>query len=406
MANRYRIVAGLDIGTQKIALVVGERRLAGLEVLGIGTAPSRGVRAGRICDVEATTKSISVALSEAELMAGCQINEVWVSVSGDHVRGSNSHGVVGIDNGEVSGRAVRKVRAAAQAVPLPPDHRVLHVLPRDYVVDTQDGIQDPVGMSGVRLEVNLHLISISESVLGNLRKCCHKAGLSVSGVVASSLVSAEAVLEPEEKELGVVLVDFGAGTLDVAIYNEGALVHSAVLTCAGDRVTKDLSRCLETTGRDAEAIKQQHGCALASLVERNVGVEVGGVGGREPRIVSRRLVAEIIEARMEEIFENILEVIIRSGYGETISSGVVLTGGATMMQGVSDVAAGIIDLPVRVGEPVSISGLTDEISDPSWATAVGLTMGLGVTDLAEEPAMAVVERLLPEWVRKRMKEFF
>ncbi len=406
MANRYRIVAGLDIGTQKVALVVGERRLTGLEILGVGTAPSRGVKDGRICDVEATTKSISVAITEAELMAGCQINEAWVSVSGDHVRGTNSHGVVAIDNGEVSERAARRVRGAAQAVPLPPDHRVLHVLPRDYVVDTQDGIRDPVGMSGVRLEVNLHLISISESVLGNLRKCCHKAGLSVSGVVASSLASGQAVLEEEEKELGVVLVDLGAGTLDVAIYNEGALVHSAVLTCAGDRVTRDLSRCLETTMRDAEAIKKQDGCALASLVDRNVCVEVAGVGGRQPRIVSRKLVADIAQARMEEIFELILGVIIRSGYGEMITSGVVLTGGATMMSGVADVAAGIIDLPVRVGEPVSISGLTDEIGDPSWATAVGLAHGLGESDFAEELATDFGGRLLPDWVRKRIKEFF
>ena len=406
MASRYRIVAGLDIGTQKVALVVAERRLTGLEILGIGTAPSLGVRDGRICDVEATTKSILVALNEAEIMAGCQVEEAWVSVSGDHVRGAESHGVVAIDNGEVSERAARRVRAAAQAVPLPPDHRVLHVLPREYVVDAQGGIRDPVGMSGIRLEANLHLISVSDSALANTRNCCHKAGLGVSGVVVSALASGEAVLEPEEKEHGVVLVDFGAGTLDLAIYSEGSVVHSAVVTCAGHRVTSDLSRCLETTARDAEGIKQQHGCAYASLVDRNVCVEVAGIGGHQPRIVSRKLVADIVQARMEEIFEMVLEVIVRSGYGELITSGVVITGGSTMMSGVVDVATGIIDLPVRLGEPLSVSGLTDEIGDPSWATAVGLARGLGEADLAEEPGRDFGRHLLPQWVRKRMKEFF
>ena len=406
MAKKRSILAGLDIGTHKTAIVIAEESPAGLEILGVGTAVSRGMRAGRLSDVERTTEAIGVALAEAELMAGCQINQVTVSVSGDHVRGQNSHGVVPIDNGEVSPRVARRAVETAQALPLPADHSILHLICREYVVDGQGGISEPVGMNGIRMEAHLHVVSACESVVGNLRKCCNRAGLSVAGVVSSSLASAEAVLEPEEKELGVAVVDFGAGTVDLAIYSGSAVVYSSVLTIAGAIVTSDLSRCLETTMADAERIKKQDGVACPEALEHNSSVEVLGVGGRVPRMVTRRLVADIIASRMEEIFESVQDEIIRSGYGELLTSGVVLTGGSAMMPGVVDVASAVLGRPVRLGEPRAVVGLSDEVDDPTWSTAVGLARGLKTEDLSRGWTAGFGDRIVPQWLRKRMSELF
>lgn len=403
MAKKQPILAGLDIGTQRVALVIAEPGDEGLEILGVGTALSRGMRKGRLADVEKTTQDIGVALSEAELMAGCQIHQVSVSVSGDHLRGTNSHGVVAIDNGEVSTWAARRVIEAAQAVPLPPEQAVLHLICREYIVDGQEGVPDPVGMRGVRLEANLHVVSACESVLGNIERCCHKAGLSVDNIVASSLASAQAVLEPEEKDLGVAVVDFGAGVVDIAVFYAGSVVHTAVLTVAGKHVTHDLSQCLETTMREAESVKLHYGCADESSVDPQGCVEVNGVGGRPPRVVSRKFVAEIIQPRIEEIFEMILDCIGRSGYRELLTSGVVLCGGSAMMPGVVDVASQVLGMPVRLGEPQGCSGLADEVDDPSWATAVGLASGLQTVDLYSRPLAGWAARVLPEWFWRRWR---
>jgi cell division protein FtsA len=406
VAKKRPILAGLDIGTQKVAMVIGEHTEAGLEVLGVGTAISRGIRSGRVADVEKTTQAITVALSEAELMAGCQIHQVTVGVSGDHLRGTNSHGVVAIENAEVSARAARRVIEAAQAVPMPADQAILHLMCREYVVDGQGGVLDPVGMSGVRLEANLHVISACESALGNVRKCCNRAGLSVVGVVAAALAAGEAVLEQEEKEVGVALVDFGAGTVDVALYHNGSVVHSAVLTIAGLHVTRDLSRCLETSMREAEALKIRHGSAMIAQVDPESYCDVEGVGGRGPRVVDRRLVAEIIQPRVEEIFEMVLESIARSGYREMLTSGIVLTGGAAQMPGVVDLCARVTGMPVRLGEPHNVSGLVDEVDDASWATAVGLARGLRTNDLNGTMAMGLGARVMPQWLWRKWKEYF
>ncbi|RMF25823.1 MAG: cell division protein FtsA [Deltaproteobacteria bacterium] len=406
VAKKTPLVAGLDIGTQKVALVIGEHTDAGLEILGVGTAASRGIKSGRVADVEKTTQAISVALSEAELMAGCEIHQARVSISGDHVRGTNSHGVVAIDNGEVSNRAARRVIEAAQAVPLPADQVILHLMCREYVVDGQGGILDPVGMSGIRLEANLHVISACESALGNIRKCCHRAGLGVSGVVASSLAAAEAVLEPEERELGVAVVDFGAGTVDVAVYHGGSIVHSFVLTVAGLHVTRDLAQVLETSMREAETIKLHDGRASVDDVEPDTYCEVGGVGGRPPRVVSRRHVAEIIQPRLEEIFDMVHEGIVRSGHRELLSSGVVLCGGSAMMPGIVSLASRVLDMPVRLGEPRGLAGLSDEVDDPSWATAVGLARGLLSADLGTSSIAALRPRVMPQWLWRKWKEYF
>jgi len=405
VARRRPILAGLDIGTHKVAIVIAEQTDSGLEILGVGSALSRGMRAGRLVDVEKTTQDIGVALSEAELMAGCEIHQVTVCVSGDHLRGTNSHGVVAIDNGEVTSWAARRVIEAAQAVPLPTDQEILHLMCREFVVDGAGGIPDPVGLRGVRLEAHLHVISACESVLANLERCCHKAGLSVQQIIASSLASAEAVLDPAEREVGVGLIDFGAGTVDIAIYHAGSVVHSAVLPMAGSFITHDLAQCLETSLREAESIKLRYGCADESTVDTHGYIEVTGMGGRPPRLVSRRFIAEIIQPRVEEIFEQVHQSIERSGYAERLTSGVVLAGGSSMMPGVVDVAAATIGLPARLGEPLGCSGLIEEIDDASWATAVGLARGLRSTDLGARRSQGWLPRVLPEWVWRRWRGY-
>ncbi len=407
MARKRPVFAALDIGTQRISLLIGEHTDHGVEVLGVGTAPSRGMRAGRVVELDKTTQPISVALAEAEGMAGSQIHQVHVAVSGDHILGTNSHGVVAIENREVSQRAARKVIEAAQAVPLPGDQKILHLICREYVVDGQSGVSDPVGLSGVRLEANLHVISGCESVLGNVTKACNKAGLSVSDVTASALASAEAVLDSDddERDLGVAVIDIGAGTTDIAVYVAGSVVHSAVLPMGGLTVTRDLARCLETTLNEAERLKLHHGAAIATMVDRTHCVEVSGVGGREPRLVHCRLVAEIIQPRLEELFELIADSIVRSGYGELLASGAVLTGGTSMMAGIGDLAGNVLQMPVRVGEPVGMSGLVGEIDDPSWASCVGLLKGLQEQDMAGPWKPSLGARLLPQWVWRRWKEF-
>ncbi|MEE8312454.1 MAG: cell division protein FtsA [Candidatus Binatia bacterium] len=406
MARRRPIVAGLDIGTQKVAMVIAEHTEAGLEILGVGTAVSRGIRAGRVSDVEKTTQAIGVALSEAELMAGCQIHQVTVSVSGDHMRGTNSHGVVAIENGEVSARAARRVIEAAQAVPLPADQAIIHLMCREYIVDGQGGILDPVGINGVRLEANLHVISACESALGNMSKCCNKAGLSVAGVVAGPMASAEAVLEPEEKDLGVALVDFGAGTVDICVFHSGGVVHSSCITVAGLHVTRDLSRCLETSMREAEILKVRHGCADPGMVHPELQCEVNGVGGRPPRLLEKAMIAEIVQPRVEEIFEMVSESIERSGYADMLTSGIVLTGGAAMMPGMTELASRVMRQQVRLGEPRGVVGLSDEIDDPSWATAVGLARGLKSSSLTDGLAAGIGARVMPQWLWRKWKAYF
>ena len=406
MARRRSIQAGLDIGTQKVAMVIAEETEAGLEVLGVGTAMSRGIRAGRVCDVEKTTEAIGVALSEAELMAGCQIHQVTVGVSGDHLRGTNSHGVVAIENGEVSARSARRVIEAAQAVPLPADQAIVHLMCREYIVDGQGGILDPVGINGIRLEANLHIISACESALGNLSKCCNKAGLSVDGMMAGPVASAEAVLEPEERDLGVALVDFGAGTVDICVYHSGGVVHSSCLTVAGLHVTSDLSRCLEISMREAEILKVRHAFADPAMVDESLECEVNGVGGRGPRMLEKKMVAEIVGPRIEEIFEMVAESIDRSGYADELTSGVVLTGGSAMLPGITEVASRTLQQQVRLGEPQGVVGLSDEIDDPSWAAAVGLARGLRPSDRSAGIPGGIGARVMPQWLWRKWKEYF
>lgn len=397
-------IAALDVGTQKVALLVAERTGTGLSILGIGTSASRGMRAGRVSDVEKTAEAIHAALAEAELMAGSQIHNVVVSVSGDHVKGENSHGVARIDNDEVSKRAAQRAISAARAIPLPQDQRIIHLLRREFVVDGQSGILNPVGMSGVRLEAHLHVISAAEAALRNLAKSCNRAGLTLATPIASALASAEAVLEPDEKELGVAVVDIGAGTCDLALFQCGSVVYSTVFGVGGVDITRDLAQCLETTLGEAESLKKRHGAAVADLVDEHLMVEVAGIGGRDHKQVAARHLAEIIEPRLEEMFENIADAIIKSGYGELLPSGVVLTGGTAMMAGIVGLAARVLQMPVRLGEPSGIEGLGDEVDDPSFATAIGLALGLPDKEMSEPWRAGFASRMLPGWVRRRFKE--
>ncbi len=397
------MIAALDIGTQKIGLLVADRKPSGLEVLGVGTTPSGGMRAGRVVDVEKTTRAISVALAEAEMMASCQIHQVTVALSGSHVTGMNSHGVAPIDNGEVSARVAKRAVAAAQAVPLPSDRTILHLLCREYVIDEQDGIRDPIGIAGVRLQANLHVISALGAALDNITKCCNKAGVSVRDVIAAPLASGEAVLDADEKDLGVAVVDIGAGTVDLAVYHQGSVVHSAVFDTAGLAVTRDLAQVLETSMTEAESIKKRYGSAMSTLVDRATQVEVGGIGGRNRRIVGSRMIADIIQTRLEEILEAVHDSIVRSGFAEMLTSGVVLTGGSAMMPGIADLARRVMHMPARVGEPQGVEGLSGEIDDPSWATCLGLVLGVEAEDLADPWRSSLRTRLVPNWFRRRMK---
>jgi cell division protein FtsA len=376
MGRKAELLVGLDIGTSKVAAVVGELTDSGLSVLGLGAAPSEGLRKGVVVNIDATMLAIERALKEAEVTAGCEIRTVFASVGGGHIRGFNSHGVVGVKNREVAQADVDRVLEAARAVALPADRDILHVLPQDFVLDTQDGIRDPIGMSGVRLEARVHIITTAISSAQNVIKCCERTGLHVADLVWEPLAAAEAVLTPEEKELGVALVDLGAGTTDVLVFHQSALKHSAVISIGGNYVTSDIAAGLRTPFRDAELLKQRNGCALTRLVSRDQTVEVPSVGGRTPRQLPRHALSEIIEARAEEILALARHQIVKCGLDESLGSGVVLTGGTALLDGIVPLAEQLFGLPVRIGAPDGADGAGNgvgaSVSSPSFAAAVGL----------------------------------
>jgi cell division protein FtsA len=357
MAKKLELLVGLDIGTSKVAAVVGELNDGTLSVIGVGSAPSDGLRKGVVVNIDATVQAIEQALKEAEVTAGCEIHTVFAGVGGGHIRGFNSHGVVGVRAREVSQADVDRVLEAARAVALPADRDILHVLPQDFVLDGQDGIRAAVGMSGVRLEARVHIITTAISSAQNVVKCCERTGLHVADLVLEPLAAAEAVLTPEEKELGVALVDLGAGTTDVLVFHQGALRHTAVLSIGGNHVTSDIAAGLRTPFRDAELLKQRSGCALTRLVDRQQSVEVPSVGGRTPRLLSRHLLSEIVEARAEEILTLARHQIIKCGFDEGLGSGVVLTGGAALLEGMLPLAEQVFQTPVRMGTALNVASV-------------------------------------------------
>ena len=374
MGKRQALVAGLDLGTFKTCVVVGTVAPEGVEVIGLGTALSRGLRKGVIVNVESTVAAIRKAVAEAEAMAGCEIRQVVASVAGAHVRGLASHGVVAVRNGEVSSGDVGRVLDAAGAVALPADREVLHVLPQEFVIDDQDGIKEPLGMAGVRLEAKVHIVTAQVAAAQNVLKCCRQAGLVVDDMILEPLAAADAVLTPEEKDLGVALVDIGGGTTDVVIFHAGVVKYTAILPLGGTQLTNDIAAGLRTPTVEAEKIKQRFGCARAAKVPRHTEIEVPSVGEREPRVLSRHVLCEIIEPRVEEIFTLVGREILRSGYEDKLASGVVLTGGSALLDGVADVAEQVLRLPVRTGVPQHVTALADLVVSPLYATAIGLVL--------------------------------
>ncbi len=373
MAVSPPIVVGLDAGTSKVCVVVAEVAGDHVEIVGIGTAPSKGIQKGAVVNIDATVNAIRKAVEEAEVMAGCSIRDVVVALGGSHLRSFNSHGVVAVKNGEVVPADVERVMDAARAVVLPMEREVLHVLPREFVVDEQDGIREPVGMAGIRLEARVHVVTGAVTSAQNLMKCCQRVGLNVSAVLAGALAAAEAVLTPEEKDLGVALIDIGDGVSDLVVYQMGAVRHTAVVPLGGGHVTKDIAAGLRTPLREAETLKQRHGCALASRVGADETIEVSDIGGREPRLLKRQALSKIIEPRLEEILTLVAEEMMRGGCGR-LASGVVLTGGTATLDGALGVAQRVFEAPVRIGNPVEIGGLVDAVKSPMYSTAVGLIL--------------------------------
>ena len=404
MTKRTGMVAALDLGTAKTCVVVGAVSEHGIEVCGLGEAPSRGLRKGVIVHVQSTVQAIRKAVEEAEAMAGCEIRHVTASIGGGHIRGLSSHGVVAVRNGEVSAGDLNRVLDAARAVAVPADREVLHVLPQEYIIDDQEGLKEPIGIAGVRLEAKVHVVTSQVSAAQNLVKCCKQAGLVVDDVVLGALASADAVLTPEEKDLGVALVDVGAGTTDVVIFHAGAVRHTASLPLGGQHLTNDIAAGLRTPTAEAEKIKQRFGCARAAVVERHVEIEVPSVGNRDPRVLSRHILCEIIEPRVEEIFMLVQHEIQKCGMEEHLASGCVITGGSTLLAGMAEMAEEVLGMPVRRGLPRGIGGLVDVVKSPQYATAVGLVL-YGARQHASGPYFRIREENVYRKVRHRMAKW-
>jgi cell division protein FtsA len=375
MGKRDReMIVGLDIGTTKICTVVGEQMNGSINVIGLGSHPSKGLRRGVVVNIESTVESIKKAVDEASLMAGCDIRSVYAGIAGGHIKGINSHGVIAIKNREITDHDIKRVINAASAVVIPTDRKLIHVLPQEFIVDDQDGIRNPVGMLGVRLEGKVHIVTGAVTSAQNIIRCANRAGLTVNDIVLEQLGAGEAVLTSEEKDIGVALVDIGGGTTDLVIFSEGSIKHTAVLAMAGNHITSDISLGLRTPNEEAEKLKQRFGCAMASMVDKDETIEVPSVGGRKNRILSRQTLAEIIEARTEEILSLVHGEIIRSGYKSVLAGGVVLTGGSAILEGIPELGEQIFNLPVRRGGPIGIGGLMDLVNSPMYATGVGLVL--------------------------------
>ena len=386
MAEVGEVIVGLDIGTTKVAAIIGEVTENGVDIIGVGTCPSEGLRQGVVVNIEATTNSIAQAIQEAEQMAAVEVQSVFCGIAGGHIRGFSSLGQVSMRNREVTDQDVARVIEQAKAVNIPLDRQIIHTLPLEYMIDGQGQIKDPIGMSGVRMEVRAHVITAATTSVQNIIKCCNRAGLDVIDVVLEPLASATSVLHDDERELGVILIDIGGGTTDLAIYAEGQNVFTSVIVMGGHRITQDVAHGLHTSVAEAEAIKRKHGCALVSMVDGDSSIEVAGVGPRPPRSFPRRFLSEVIEPRVEEILLLAQEELQASGYMELAGSGIVITGGQSQMEGMAEIVEDIFNLPVRRGLPVhgasfgrhapalTEGGFAGVIHDPKFATGVGLVL--------------------------------
>jgi cell division protein FtsA len=368
-----KMIVGLDIGTSKVVAIVGSITPEGvLEIVGIGSHRSTGLKKGVVVNIESTVLSIQRAVEEAELMAGCQIHSVYAGIAGSHIRSLNSHGIVAIRDREVFAQDLERVIDAAQAVAIPADQKILHILPQEFLIDEQDGVKEPLGMSGVRLEAKVHLVTCAVNAAQNIEKCIRRCGLEVEDIILEQLASSYAVLTDDEKELGVCVVDIGGGTTDIAIFKDGAIRHTGVIPIAGDQVTNDIAMALRTPTPNAEEIKIKYACALAKLTSPDETIKVPSVGDRQPRDLSRQALAEVVEPRYDELFTLVQSELRRSGYEDLIAAGIVLTGGTSKMEGVVELAEEIFHMPVRLGAPQGVRGLSDIVNNPIYSTAVGL----------------------------------
>lgn len=367
------LIVGLDIGTSKVVAIVGELSDDdAIDIIGIGSHPSKGLKKGVVVNIESTVQSIQRAVEEAELMAGCQIHSAYTGIAGSHIRSMNSHGIVAIRDSEVTSADIERVIDAAKAVAIPADQKILHILPQEFIIDNQEGIKEPIGMSGVRLEAKVHMVTGSVSAAQNITKCVRRCGLETDDIILEQLASSYAILTEDEKDLGVCIVDIGGGTTDIAVFTEGAIRHTAVIPIAGDQVTNDIAVALRTPTQYAEDIKVKYACALRQLTNLEDTIEVPGVGDREPRRLSRQTLAEVVEPRYEELFTLIQAELRRSGFEDIIAAGIVLTGGSSKMEGLIELAEEVFHMPVRLGVPQNVSGLADVVRNPIYATGVGL----------------------------------
>ena len=398
------LIVALDIGTSKIAALVGEVTDEGeIEVIGFGTHPSYGLKRGVVVNIESTVQSMQRAIEEAELMAGCEINSAFTGIAGNHIRSLNSHGIVAIRDREVNKVDVERVIDAARAVAIPADQKIIHVLPQEFIIDAQEGVREPVGMSGVRLEAKVHIVTGAVSAAQNITKCVRRCGLQVSDIVLEQLASSYAVLNEDEKELGVCMVDIGGGTTDIAIFTDGAIRHTGVIPIAGDRVTNDIAVALRTPMQYAEQIKRQHASVMPSLVEGGDTIEVPSVAKRSPKQISQKALAQVAASRYEELFELILSEIRRSGFEDLVAAGIVFTGGATKVKGCIELGEKIFQMPVRLGLPQNIKGLVDVCENPIYATGVGLLLH-GQRQQSEAKNFTIGQSESGVW--KRMKSWF
>ncbi|MEM6955187.1 MAG: cell division protein FtsA [Myxococcota bacterium] len=402
------IIAGLDLGTTKVCAIVAEQTDEGLDIIGIGSVPAKGLKKGVVVNIESTVQAIKAAVDQAETMAGVEINTVFAGVAGSHVRGMNKDGVAAIQTREVTGDDVARVLEQAKAIPLPGDRQVLHVLPQEYIVDDQDGIKEPVGMSGVRLEARVHMVTAATTSVANIIKCAQRCDLHVPEVVLQPLASAEAVLSEDEKEIGAVLIDIGGGTTDIIIYVDGAVVHTSVIPIGGINLSSDIATGLRTPIAEAERLKIKYGCSSTGMIGEEETIEVPSVGGRAPRVLPRQVLCEIVEPRVEEIFQAARHVIVETGFSDMLASGAVITGGSTLLDGMPEHAESILELPVRRGSPSEIGGLVDVVRSPAYATGVGLVKygasrldsGGELDEESYEPRVAGLGSRISSWFRE------
>ena len=374
MHGNENIIVGLDIGTTKICAVVGEVTDSEINIIGIGSYPSIGLRKGVVVNIESTVDSIKKAVEEAELMAGCEISSVYAGIAGGHITGFNSHGIIAIKGDEITQNDIDRAIEAARAIAIPMDREVIHVLPQEFIVDDQAGIQNPIGMAGVRLETKIHVVTGAVTSAHNIVKCCNQSGLDVCDIVLESLASGESVLTDEEKELGTALLDLGGGTTDLAIFSSKNIRHTFVLALGGNNLTNDIAVGLRAPLAEAEKIKKKYGSCIARTISADEMIEVPGMGGRKARKLPRQILGEILEPRMEEIFALVKREIFRAGMKNTITSGVVLTGGTALLEGCTEIAEAIFNVPSRLGKPRGITGLVDVVNNPMYATGVGLVV--------------------------------